>query len=258
MTGRFHFRHVGRQPRAENCLHCHQHNLGGDTYPGNVDNLVNVGRDRPRFGHAGRQARDAVWQRIGMFMPLPGCNVSIATCRLATRYPAARLGIDLVANDRPDFEVSCLGCHGENPHTSGENASVYNSHIEKIACETCHIHKLFPDNLIFRDWSNPVFNEAHGIYTPRNAPFSGEPAKAISYRWFNGNGTFMANALGDNPNGKGLYKSLNTTPNKDWAGVGDLRLQRQLREGISSDRFRRKIENLSVQEISGRHVRGPQ
>jgi hypothetical protein len=31
----------------------------------------------------------------------------------------------------------------------------------------------------------------------------------------------MANALGDNPNGKQIYKALNTTPNSDWAGVSD-------------------------------------
>jgi hypothetical protein len=207
-------------PKSENCLHCHQHNLGGDTYPGNVDNLVNVGRERPRLAHAGAKRGtpfSAEWDVHA------AAGMSCLDCHIPQghKIPRGTMSTDLVANDLPDVEVSCLNCHGESPHTIGQNAGIYNDHIASIACETCHIHRLYPDNLVFRDWANPVFNEEHGIYTPRNAPFEAEPGKAIVYRWFNGNGTFMANALGDNPNGKQLYRSLSTTPNTDWAGLAN-------------------------------------
>jgi len=174
-------------PTGENCLRCHQHNLGGD------------------------------WDVHA------AAGLECLNCHISKGHKIARgkMGVDLVANDLPDVEVSCTKCHGNDPHESGDYADIYNDHVDKIACETCHIHKLYPDNLIFRDWATPVFNEEHGIYGPANAPFSGEPEKAILYRWFNGYGTFMANALGDNPNGAGLYKALNTTPNEAWAGVSD-------------------------------------
>ncbi len=42
-----------------------------------------------------------------------------------------------------DTMQSCTDCHGEEPH-EGENADDLNMHMEKIACETCHIPKTSP------------------------------------------------------------------------------------------------------------------
>ena len=206
-----------RRPSDDNCMNCHQHNLGGDTYPGNVAAL-NLGRNHPRLNHPGAKRGTpfgADWDvHAAAGMECLDCHVS-----RGHKIARGQMGVDLVANDLPDVEVSCVKCHGGEPHDAGEYADVYNEHTDKIACETCHIHELFPDNLVFRDWSRPVFNEDHGIFVPTNAPFSGEPGKAIIYRWFNGYGTFMANALGDNPNGARLYKALDTTPNEAWDGT---------------------------------------
>lgn len=206
-----------RNPTAENCMHCHQHNLGGDTYPGNAAAL-NLGRDRPRLNHPGAKRGTPYGSDWDVHA---AAGLECLNCHVSRGHKIARgqMGVDLVANDLPDVEVSCTKCHDTDPHASGDYADIYNDHVDKIACETCHIHKLYPDNLIFRDWASPVFNEEHGIYVPTNAPFSGEPGNAIIYRWFNGYGTFMANALGDNPNGAGLYKALDTTPNEAWAGL---------------------------------------
>ena len=38
---------------------------------------------------------------------------------------------------------SCVDCHGEEPH-EGDDADELNMHIERIACETCHISKTSP------------------------------------------------------------------------------------------------------------------
>jgi hypothetical protein len=127
-------------------------------------------------------------------------------------------GSDLVANDLPGVKVSCDNCHGLTPHRSGEMASIDNEHTDKIACETCHLPKLFADNLIFRDWSKPVRHEQIGIWGPGDAPYNGEPGPGLVYKWFNGSGTFMANALGDNPDKEAYYTALDLTGNPLWAG----------------------------------------
>ena len=208
---------VGR-PSAETCLRCHQHNMGGDTYYPNPA-LAGMGRDKPRLAHPGAKRGTpfgADWDVHA------AAGLQCLDCHATRGHKIARgtRGVDLVANDLPDVEVSCENCHGAKPHSQGQRAAVYNKHTAKIACETCHIRELHRDNLVFRDWSQPVFNEEHGIFTAYNAPFSGQPGVGLKYKWFNGYGTFMANALGDNPNGEGRYMALATTPNEHWDGVG--------------------------------------
>jgi hypothetical protein len=206
---------VGR-PSAETCLRCHQHNLGGDTYSPNPATAA-PGTDRPRLAHPGAKRGTpfgADWDVHA------AAGMECLDCHEARGHKIARgtRGVDLVANDLPDVEVTCEKCHSSAPHTSGDWAPITNMHTATIACETCHIHELYPDNLVFRDWSRPVFNEEHGIYVPYNGPFTGTPGSGITYKWFNGLGTFMANALGDNPNGEGRYRSLHTRPNELWEG----------------------------------------
>ena len=208
---------VGR-PSAETCLRCHQHNLGGDTYYPNPA-LEGMGRDKPRLAHPGAKRGTpfgADWDVHA------AAGLQCLDCHGTQGHKIARgnRGVDLVANDLPDVEVTCERCHGTEPHVEGQWAVMYNGHTAKIACETCHIRELHPDNLVFRDWSRPVFNEEHGIYMAYNAPFTGQPGAGLKYKWFNGMGTFMANALGDNPDGEGQYKALATTPNEHWDGVG--------------------------------------
>ena len=38
---------------------------------------------------------------------------------------------------------ACVDCHGEAPH-AGQSADALNMHLERIACETCHIPKTYP------------------------------------------------------------------------------------------------------------------
>lgn len=205
-------------PSAETCLRCHQHNLGGDTYYPNPA-LEGMGHEKPRLAHPGAKRGTpfgADWDVHA------AAGMQCLDCHVTRGHKIARgtRGVDLVANDLPGVEVACENCHGAGPHANGRWAKMYNRHTAKIACETCHIRELHQDNLVFRDWSQPVFNEEHGIYTPQNAPFSGQPGTGLKYKWFNGLGTFMANALGDNPNGENRYRALATTPNEHWDGAG--------------------------------------
>jgi hypothetical protein len=46
---------------------------------------------------------------------------------------------------------------------------------------------------------HPTWDAEEGIWEPTDVYRSGKPGKGLIYLWFNGNGTFLANALGDNP-----------------------------------------------------------
>jgi hypothetical protein len=203
---------------ANECLRCHQHNLGGDTYAPNAATGAR-GFDRPRLMHAGAKRGTpygADWDVHA------AAGMDCLDCHTAQGHKIARgtRGVDLVANDLPDVAVTCERCHGEQPHQGSQWAAMYNMHTAKLACEACHIRQLLADNVVDRDWSKPVFNEEEGIWVPTNVKLSGQPGEGITYRWFNGLGTFMANALGDNPNGEKRYRALHTTPNRYWPGVG--------------------------------------
>lgn len=203
-----------REPEAEMCLRCHQHNHGGDFF---VDNSVAsaLGYDHPRLLHHGAK-RGNPW--AAGYDVHATAGMQCTDCHVTEGHRIARgtMGTDLVANDLPAVEVSCEKCHGAKPH-AGEFAAELNSHVERVACETCHILELQPDNIVLRDWADPVYHEEEGLWTPRNVLVSGDPRDAMTFRWFNGQGTFMAGSLGDHPNGKGLYRSFMTNPDPAYA-----------------------------------------
>jgi len=86
-----------------------------------------------------------------------------------------------------------------------------NDHTERVACVTCHIPSLHPDNVTRRDFGHPVYEEDHGIWIYDDVEKETRPGKGIVYRWWNGDATFLGNAVGDNPNGAGLYRFYNPT-----------------------------------------------
>jgi len=206
---------VGR-PTSDNCLRCHEHNHGGDMYPGNLA-AQHLGYENPRLLHPGAKRGN----------PTRGADVHYEAglqcldCHEAHGHLIARgtRGTDLVSNDLPGVEVSCEKCHGSAPHVQNEETRDFlNAHTDRLACETCHITRLTEDNVVLRDWTEPVFDETEGIWIYKDLLRSGRPGEAIVYRWHNGAGTFMAGALGDNPNGLGLYRAFVTTPDPAYAG----------------------------------------
>ena len=113
----------------------------------------------------------------------------------------------MMTNDLPTVEVACEKCHTDRPHASSQGMSdKLNSHIDKIACQTCHIPSLHPDNVTRRDFSDPVYEEQAGIYIYNDISKETAPGEGIAYAWWNGDSTFLGNPIGDNPNGKGLYR----------------------------------------------------
>jgi hypothetical protein len=192
--------------RAENCLNCHQHNMGGDGYIHNVA-AKHLGDRHQRILHSGAK-------RGNPFSPEhdahAAAGIQCTDCHVPQghKIPRGTKGVDLVATDLPGREVTCEGCHSEAPHNASEHRALLNGHIARIACETCHIPKLEDNNVILRDWVHPIWNEEEGLWEFTDVYRSGEPGKGIIYLWFNGNGTFLANALGSNPEGDGSYDPL--------------------------------------------------
>jgi len=202
------------RPTSDNCLRCHEHNHGGDMYAGNVA-AQNRGYKNPRLLHPGAKRGN----------PTRGADIHYQAglqcldCHESHGHLIARgtRGTDLVSNDLPGVEVSCEKCHTNTPHVQDKTQRAFlNAHIDKLACETCHITHLADDNVVLRDWTEPVFNEEEGIWIYKDILRSGKPGEAITYRWHNGNGTFMAGALGDNPNGLSLYKAFATYPDTPY------------------------------------------
>lgn len=118
----------------------------------------------------------------------------------------------MMANDLPDVEVSCENCHTAEAHYASEELAPFlNGHNDKVACVTCHIPSLHPDNATRRDFAHPVFEEEEGIYIYDDVAKETEPGKGIGYVWWNGDATFLGNPIGDNPNGAGLYRFYHPT-----------------------------------------------
>ncbi len=226
---------VGR-PTSDACLRCHEHNHGGDMYANNAAAKA-TGYHNARLLHPGAKRgtpdRDYdVHYRAG---------VQCLDCHESHGHLIARgtNGTDLVDNDLPGVAVTCEQCHTSSPHVQNKATRAFlNAHTDKLACTTCHITHLTDDNVVLRDWTTPVYDSTEGIWLYRDVLRSGEPGVAIVYRWFNGKGTFMAGALGDNPNGLGLYRAFTTTPDSafrdfDYAAYYDTVFRPIAKEGKS-------------------------
>ncbi len=107
--------------------------------------------------------------------PTPETDVHMAAglqcvdCHTSKEHKIAGGGY-MIAQELTDVKVACSNCHGETPH-EGDNAAVLNTHTARVACQTCHIPALARDpslpTQMKRDYSQPVFNEAKGLYGPK-------------------------------------------------------------------------------------------
>ena len=204
------------KPTAQTCLRCHQHNFGGDLYVDPADSsfmqsILQPGYHRPRIKHPGSK-------RGTPFSPSwdvhAAAGMACTECHITEGHLIAKgkHTTTMMANDLPDVDVSCTNCHDKEPHSENPELDDYlNDHTDVIACQTCHIPSLHPDNATYRDFAHPVFEEKYGIWVYNDIAKETEPGKGIKYVWWNGDATFLGNPIGDNPNGAGLYKFYQPT-----------------------------------------------
>jgi hypothetical protein len=180
--------------------------MGGDVYRHNLAAQA-PGYHNQRILHHGAK-RGNPFSPYSDLHAAAGMNCIDCHVPEGHKIPRGRLGVDLVGNDLPDKEVDCRTCHSEAPHNRSEHKALLNGHIARIACETCHIQALEDFNIVLKDWVHPTWNSGEGIWEPTDVYMSGKPGEGMTYLWFNGNGTFLANALGTNPEGDGSYNPL--------------------------------------------------
>jgi len=129
---------ITKTPTNEACLRCHEHAFSEDYkrgMPYTPDNDV----------HA-------------------AAGIQCVTCHTTEHHKIAKgqYESDMVANDLPDVPVDCSNCHGNNPH-QGTQGETLNAHINKIACQTCHIPEA--SGIAYENWGKPVKDNIHGKYS---------------------------------------------------------------------------------------------
>jgi hypothetical protein len=239
---------------SQTCLRCHQHNFGGDIYIDSLDasymqSFLQRGHERPRVLHPGSK-------RGTPFSPSwdvhAAAGVNCTDCHATEGHYIAKgtHTTTMMANDLPNVEVKCENCHTEKPHASNpETADYLNGHVEKVACQTCHIPSLHPDNATMRDFAKPEFEEAAGISIYTDEVKETAPGKGIVYVWWNGDATFLGNPIGDNPNGKNLYRFYKPThlwpefANFDYAGWYEKVMRPIAKNGRPSKLYAMKLFN---------------
>ena len=198
-------------PTATACLRCHQHNFGGDIYidpagPEFMQSLRNPGRDRPRVQHPGSKRGTPYSPSWDVHA---AAGVDCIDCHHTRGHLMAKgtRTTTMMANDLPQVEVSCLDCHDDPPHDSATaDGQALNDHLLRLACQTCHIPYLHPDNVTRRDFGTTVFEAEPGIYIYHDVVKKSRPGEGLAYVWWNGDATFLGNPIGDNPNGADLYR----------------------------------------------------
>ncbi|MBF0178821.1 MAG: nitrite reductase [Magnetococcales bacterium] len=197
-------------PTSQTCLYCHQHNMGGD-----LEKSLPPGAAPDNLGHKNKRLLHPGAKRGTSFQPdhdvHAAAGMACTDCHKPQghKIPRGTMGVDLVANDLPGRKVDCESCHTAAPHVKDpEDRALLNGHVARVSCEACHIKKLRDDNTVLRDWIHPVWNEEEGAFVFKDVFQSGLAGRGFTFLWFNGNGTFLANALGDNPVGDGSYNPL--------------------------------------------------
>ena len=138
------------KPTRENCLQCHARGGGGDNYKrGDLAVAHGITSDR----------------NFDVHMAKTGANLACQSCHTVKNHRIAGRGSDLRQTDL-NVQMSCStsACHPKMLSSKGHSSSDVNRHINKVACQTCHI-KTFARNAadtsateateMHRDWLKP-------------------------------------------------------------------------------------------------------
>ncbi len=167
---------VGRTNR-NTCGTCHFYGGGGDGVKhGDMDSSL-----------------EAPDRALDVHMDAKGPNFNCTTCHRTINHsvPGSRYGPMGVS-------LACDACHGPRPHKEND---VLNAHLEKIACQTCHIPAFarggVPTKMVW-DWSTagkrgpdgkPLFiknDEGYDVYAGTKGDFKLAHNVIPDYIWFNG------------------------------------------------------------------------
>ena len=128
------------KPTRANCMACHAKAGGGDGVKRGDISLATVTNSDPKFD---------------VHMNSQGADLVCSECHVFIDHKVIGKGSDLRPTDDPirGAEVSCLTCHPGKDGQDGHDSSKINSHVARVACQTCHIPtyaKVATE--IHRDW----------------------------------------------------------------------------------------------------------
>ncbi|MCA9443936.1 MAG: hypothetical protein KC964_24290, partial [Candidatus Omnitrophica bacterium] len=185
----------GGKIKAEQCLRCHEHGLNSCSF---------------KRGAPFTPERD-VHAAAGM---------DCIDCHTVQDHKFARGSrvTDMHGWELPEVEVACANCHGATPHA----ISVLNDHFEIMMCETCHIpHAAGVERQVWAptfgitegpEANVPIYNEETGRYEPY-INIQEDEFTPPSYKWFNGQVSFLAEPLAD------AFAFTNEPPTRDTPGA---------------------------------------
>jgi octaheme c-type cytochrome (tetrathionate reductase family) len=180
-----------QNPDRHNCGVCHFEGGGADAVKhGDLDNsLIKPGRNVDVHMATGKGELD---------MTCIDCHKTKGHQVPGSRYePTAR---DMHGFDYPlpdDYPTTCISCHGLKPH---KKMKKLNDHVDKIACQTCHIPTIAKkrQTKMWWDWSQAgkfdkegkeiTRKDASGIpvYISKKGEFRWAQNVEPEYLWFNG------------------------------------------------------------------------
>ena len=146
-------------------------------------------------------------KQLDVHMASDGLNYDCATChefdahqQRGSRYQMiAKSEAGIAVPGRPNERPACESCHGRAPHDS-DFGNRLNTHVERIACQTCHIPTFARGGratITWWDWSQagrvdddgePVIVREDGqvVYHGKKGAFRWEEDVVPDYRWFDG------------------------------------------------------------------------
>ena len=127
---------------------------------------------------------------MDVHMAKEGKNMTCGSCHKAKDHVIP--GQALSVSPAGGLTLDCADCHSAKPHKN----TVYNKHIEKIACQTCHIPtfaRTLPTK-IWWDWSTagkdvkeiPKDQWGQVLYDKMKGDFKWDKDVVPTYMWFNG------------------------------------------------------------------------
>jgi len=185
-------------PGRNNCGTCHFFGGGGDN--------VKHGDLSSALFHPTRD--------VDVHMSEDGENFSCIVCHVGEGHEWAGSRYNMLAKDEvgtgkpgmPRQTATCESCHGNTPHPNNLKGIKLNDHVDRVACETCHIPSTARGGVATKvDWDWRTAGRTKngvGFQEEGYVQGNGEPRdtyKSIkgnfkyaddlkpSYRWFNGN-----------------------------------------------------------------------
>jgi octaheme c-type cytochrome (tetrathionate reductase family) len=189
-------------PNRENCGSCHFYGGGGDGVKhGDLDSSL-IHPDKA----------------LDVHMDEKGLNFACTQCHITKKHIWAGSRYDVIAKDtegtgkpgeRRDV-ATCESCHSSEPHNKSELTGIkLNHHVQKIACQTCHIPTIARGGVATKtdwDWSTAGklkdgvgYNEENYIqgngehrhtYKSIKGDFVYGENYVPEYYWFNGEMTY--------------------------------------------------------------------